>query len=111
VGPSDLLRPSRVQKNFSVCCEIVYPANSPQPPHCKTAFCWLFKIRFKILSVGFSKSETLLFRVHLRLVKAPRRVPCPMVGHLKHSFFGLSQPAREGHHVLCHSIELGLLPL
>jgi hypothetical protein len=37
---------------------------------------------------------------HLRLVKAPRRVPCPMVGHLKHSFFGLSQPAREGHHVL-----------
>jgi hypothetical protein len=27
-----------------------------------------------------------------RLEKTPRRVPCPMVGHLKHSFFGLSQP-------------------
>ena len=25
-------------------------------------------------------------------MKTPRRVPCPMVGHLKHSFFGLSQP-------------------
>jgi hypothetical protein len=32
---------------------------------------------------------------HLRMVKAPRRVPCPMVGHLKHSFFGLSQPKNE----------------
>ena len=37
---------------------------------------------------------------HLRLEKAPRRVPCPMVGHLKHSLFGLAQPKSEGHHVL-----------
>ena len=40
------------------------------------------------------------WRTNWDWVKAPRRVPCPMVGHLKHSFFGLSQPAREGHHVL-----------
>ena len=39
--------------------------------------------------------------------KDPRRVPVPMVGQVKHSFFVLSQPknecfelAREGHHEL-----------
>ena len=42
---------------------------------------------------------------HLRLVKAPRRVPFPtipfpMVGKVKHSLFGLVQPKTEGHSVL-----------
>jgi hypothetical protein len=26
---------------------------------------------------------------HLRLVRTPRRVPWPTVGHVKHSYFGL----------------------
>jgi len=34
--------------------------------------------------------------------KAPRRVPFPMVGNVKHSLFGLVQPKSAGHSVfLC----------
>ena len=44
-------------------------------------------------------SHFLSFSIHLRLVKAPRRVPFPM-GNAAVNIYGLLQPKSEGHSVL-----------
>jgi hypothetical protein len=57
-------------------------------------------MRQKRASGRQSKSKKSRSSSHLRLEKTPRRVPVPMVGQVKNSFFGLVQPKSEGHSVL-----------